>query len=94
MSICVEVIFALPQRQERVALELPSESTALNAVKASGLLERLPQGKLGRVGIWGKLVPPDTILRDRDRVEIYRPMLADPKEIRRDRAVKRREQAS
>ncbi len=90
MSICVEVIFALPQRQERVALDLPNQSTALDAVAASGLSERLPQGNLDRVGIWGKPVPPDTLLRDRDRVEIYRPLLADPKEIRRDRAANKR----
>ena len=88
MSLGVEVIFALPQRQERVALDLPSGSTALGAVQASGLLDRLPKGKLGRVGVWGKLVPPDTLLRHGDRVEIYRPLAADPKEVRRDRAAR------
>jgi putative ubiquitin-RnfH superfamily antitoxin RatB of RatAB toxin-antitoxin module len=85
MGIYIEVIYALPQRQERVVLDLRPDSTALDAVQASGLLK---QGELGRIGVWGKLVSPETRLRDRDRVEIYRPLTADPKEVRRDRAAK------
>ena len=88
MSISVEVIHALPQRQERVLLDLPPGSTALDAVQASGLLRHLPRGEFGRVGVWGKPVSPETRLRDRDRVEIYRPLSADPKQVRRDRAAK------
>ena len=90
MSISIEVIYALPQRQERVLLHLPPGSTALDAVQASGLLRHLPRGEFGRVGVWGKPVSPETRLRDRDRVEIYRPLSADPKEVRRDRAAKTR----
>jgi len=90
MSIRVEVVYALPQRQERVLLTLPSGSTALDAVQASGLLRQLPRGELGRIGVWGRPVTPETRLRDRDRVEIYRPLIADPKESRRERAAKYR----
>lgn len=90
MSISIEVIYALPQRQERVLLHLPSDSTALDAVQASGLLRHLPRGAFGRVGVWGKPVTLETRLRDRDRVEIYRPLVADPKEVRRNRAEKAR----
>ena len=90
MTISVEVVYALAQRKERVSIDLPPGSTALDAVRASGLLQHLPQGALGRVGVWGKPVTPETRLRDRDRVEIYRPLIADPKEVRRDRAAKTR----
>ena len=86
----IEVIYALPQKQERVSLDLPPDSTVLDAVQASGLLQRLPQVELGRVGVWGKQVTPETRLRDRDRVEIYRPLIADPKEVRRERAARRK----
>jgi len=86
----VEVVYALPQRQERVSLELAPESTVLDAIQASGLLQRLPQIELERVGVWGRPVSPQTRLRDRDRVEIYRPLVADPKQVRRERAAKAR----
>jgi len=86
----IEVVYALPQRQERVLLDLPPGSTALDAIQASGLLRHLSQGEFGRIGVWGRPVTPETRLRDRDRVEIYRPLTADPKEIRRIRAAKTR----
>jgi len=84
----IEVVYALPHRQERVLLDLAAGSTVLGAIEASGLLERLPQIEIGRVGVWGRPVVPETTLRDRDRVEIYRPLTADPKEVRRKRAAK------
>jgi putative ubiquitin-RnfH superfamily antitoxin RatB of RatAB toxin-antitoxin module len=90
MSISVEVIYALPQRQERLLLNLPPGSTALDAILASGLLQYLPRGEFGRIGVWGTPVAPESRLRDRDRVEIYRPLIADPKEIRRNRAARKR----
>lgn len=90
MSIRVEVIYALPQLQQRILLDLPPGCTALDAVQASGLLRQLPSGQPWGVGVWGKPVAPETRLRDRDRVEIYRPLTADPKEVRRDRAAKTR----
>jgi len=62
----------------------------LDAIEASGLLQSLPQIELGRAGIWGRPVSPETRLRDQDRVEIYRPLIADPKEVRRMRAATRR----
>jgi putative ubiquitin-RnfH superfamily antitoxin RatB of RatAB toxin-antitoxin module len=86
MSMRVEVIFALAQEQELVVVVLPPGSKVQDAVRASGLLQRRPDIELTRVGVWGRAVTPDTALRDRDRVEIYRPLIADPKEIRRKRA--------
>jgi putative ubiquitin-RnfH superfamily antitoxin RatB of RatAB toxin-antitoxin module len=90
MSMRVEVIYALPQKQERVLLDLPPDSTVQDALQASGLLQRLPQIEFGRLGVWGRPVTPETRLRHRDRVEIYRPLIADPKEVRRERAAKAR----
>jgi putative ubiquitin-RnfH superfamily antitoxin RatB of RatAB toxin-antitoxin module len=93
MRIRVEVIYALPQRQLRVPLELPPESTVLDAVQASGLLLQLPPGAGWRIGVWGRPVYPETRLVDRDRVEIYRPLSADPKDVRRHRAARNRRQS-
>jgi uncharacterized protein len=63
-------------------------TTALQAIERSGILEHFPQAnpRGDGVGVFGKLVTPDTRLRDGDRVEIYRPLIADPKEARRERA--------
>jgi len=86
----IEVVYALPQRQEQVVLDLAPGSTVRDAIQASGLAQRLPQIEIGRAGVWGRPVSPETRLRDLDRVEIYRPLLADPKEVRRERAAKTR----
>ena len=90
MSMRVEVIYALAQKQERVLLDLPPGSAVQDALQASGLLQHLPQIEFGHIGVWGRPVTPETRLRDRDRVEIYRPLIADPKEVRRERAEKTR----
>jgi len=88
MEISVEVCYALPDRQELVAIALPGSATVLQAIRASGLLARYPDIDLetNKVGIFSRLVKLDAPLRDRDRVEIYRPLIADPKEVRRQRA--------
>ena len=89
-DIAVEVAYALPCSQTVRALTLPAGSTVEQAIDASGILRLVPGIDLrqNRVGIYGKLAKPDTILRNRDRVEIYRPLLVDPKEARRRRAGK------
>ncbi len=88
-TIRVEVVFALPQQQELVLLELPEGATARQAAERSGLLQKYPDINLdgqNKLGIYAKLAKPDTVLRDRDRVEIYRPLIADPKAVRKKRA--------
>lgn len=88
-SIHIEVVYALPQRQEIVALTLPAGSTVRKAVEASGLADKYPEIDLdggSKLGIFAKLTKGDTELRDRDRVEIYRPLIADPKAVRKKRA--------
>ena len=90
MIVRVEVIYALPLNQERSMVELQPESTVLDAIRESGLLQRCPEIEIGRVGVWGRPATPQTRLRDGDRVEIYRPLVADPKEARRQRAARAR----
>ena len=87
-SIKVEVTYPLPHRQESTPLRLPAGSTVQQAVEASGLLAKHPEIDLtkNKVGIYAKLAKLDTVLRERDRVEIYRPLIADPKEVRKQRA--------
>ncbi|KAB2967434.1 RnfH family protein [Zoogloea sp.] len=88
-SIHVEVCYALRDRQEIVQLRLPAGSTVQRAVDASGLLQKHPEidlAKANKLGVFARLVKADTVLRDKDRVEIYRPLIADPKEVRRKRA--------
>jgi putative ubiquitin-RnfH superfamily antitoxin RatB of RatAB toxin-antitoxin module len=90
-DIQVEVVYALRDRQRSRPVSLRRGSTVADAVRMSGLLEEFPEIDLsaGRVGIYGKPARLDTELRDRDRVEILRPLVADPKELRRARAAKR-----
>ncbi|MDD2987355.1 MAG: RnfH family protein [Zoogloea sp.] len=88
-SINVDVCYALRDRQEIVHLRLPEGCTVQRAIEASGLLQKHPEidlVKSNKLGIFAKLVKPDAVLRDKDRVEIYRPLIADPKEVRRKRA--------
>jgi hypothetical protein len=86
-TIDVEVAWALPAEQCIVALTLPAGVTAHEAVEAAGMIARHGlDGATLRLGVFGKAVQPGHVLRDGDRVEIYRPLLADPKEVRRRRA--------
>ena len=86
--ISVEVVYALSDRQTIVQLDLNAGSTVRQAIAASGILQSHPEIDLqrARVGIWSKRATLDRRLRDGDRVEIYRPLVADPKVIRRQRA--------
>lgn len=70
---------------DEVVLKLPRGATLIDAVRASGLLDRYAGIDLAqaRLGIWGRVQPPETLLRERDRVELYRPLTVDPKEARR-----------
>jgi len=87
-SIHVEVVYALAERQDVIGISLPAGSTVGQAIEASGLLAKHPEIDLAKnkLGIYAKLAKVDTALRDRDRVEIYRPLIADPKEVRKQRA--------
>ena len=84
----VEVAYALPDKQSLISIEIKNGSTLKEAIEASGILETFEQIDLtkDRVGIFAKFATLDTILREKDRVEIYRPLVADPKKARKDRA--------
>ncbi|MDT0634017.1 RnfH family protein [Spectribacter hydrogenoxidans] len=84
----VEVAFARPDAQILCHVHLPAGGTAAEAVEASGVLELHPgiDWPGAALGVFGRRVSPDQPLRDGDRVEIYRPLMADPKEQRRRRA--------
>ena len=87
-QISVEVIYALPAKQEILCVKLPQGATVRQAIESSGVLQKYPEIDLAKnkLGIFAKLTKPDSVLRDRDRVEIYRPLIADPKEVRKQRA--------
>lgn len=87
----VEVVYALPEEQVLISLDVEQGTTAEQAVKLSGVLEKFPDIDLtkNKLGIFGKTTKADQVLRDKDRVEIYRPLIADPKESRRKRAEKK-----
>lgn len=87
-QIEIELVYALPHKQTLLRQRVALGATVAQAIESSGLLEKYPEIDLAtnKLGIFGKLTKPDAILREKDRVEIYRPLIADPKEIRRKRA--------
>jgi hypothetical protein len=86
--IKVEVAYARPDVQSIIALDVEEGITAETAIQRSGILEKFPEIDFEgcKMGVFGKAVKRDLVLRDGDRVEIYRPLIADPKEVRRRRA--------
>lgn len=86
--IQVEVIYALPHEQKLLKVDVPPETTLEEAIKISGILNKYPDIDLSinKVGIFSKLSKLDVVVRDKDRIEIFRPLIADPKEVRRKRA--------
>jgi uncharacterized protein len=88
----VEVVYALPDRQWLKKITASPGTTLEQAIRQSGVLEEFPDLVLAAspVGVFGRVRPLDTVLRQGDRVEIYRPLAADPKETRRRRAARQR----
>lgn len=86
--IHIEVVYALPGEQKIFSLQLAAGATVRQGIEQSGVLERYPEIDLekNKLGIFAKLTKSDAVLRDRDRIEIYRPLIADPKEVRKQRA--------
>ncbi len=90
-KIFIEVVYALPEEQVLLTLDVDQGTTVEQAVKLSGILEKYSDIDLSKnkLGIFGKVTKTDEVLRDKDRIEIYRPLIADPKESRRKRAEKK-----
>jgi uncharacterized protein len=90
--IGVTVVFALPDSATEIPVSLPAGATLADAIEGADLAARHPELNLGRcpVGIFGKRAARDSVLADGDRVEVYRPLIADPKERRLRRAAGRK----
>ncbi len=90
--IMVEVVYALPDKQRLLRLNLPAGTNMREAVLRSGIQQHFPglDVQQAPLGIFGKAVakPEERVLEEGERVEIYRPLLADPKEVRKQRAAK------
>jgi len=86
-KMTVEVAYALPYHQLITPVRAYPNMTVEQAIQASGILLKFPEIDLSvnKVGIFGKLSKLDSLLRHLDRVEIYRPLTADPKEVRKQR---------
>ena len=84
----VEVAYAKPEEQVIIRVEAEEGMTVLAAVERSGVLARFPEIDIAaaKLGVFGKAAKPDAKLNPGDRVEIYRPLIADPKEARKKRA--------
>ena len=96
--IKVEVAYANPDKQKILALDVPLGTTVYQAAAMSGILKEFPEINLeeSKMGLFGKAVraPKDEVLREMDRVEIYRPLTIDPKVARANRAAKAAEKAA
>ena len=92
-SIEVEVAYALPEKQAIIKVQVAEGTTALEAAQQSGITERFEGIALdnAKLGIFGKVASPKQVLQAGDRVEIYRPLQADPKEVRKERAARAKE---
>ena len=86
--IMVEIAYALPNQQLIIPISMPPEANAEAAIRASGILDKFAEINLNmnQIGIFGKLIKLDSPIRNLDRIEIYRPLIADPKEVRKQRA--------
>jgi putative ubiquitin-RnfH superfamily antitoxin RatB of RatAB toxin-antitoxin module len=92
-TMTVEVAYALPERQVILELQVPEGTSVLEAAQASGVTGKFEGIDLDntKFGIFGKVVSPKQVLREGERVEIYRPLIADPKEVRKARAARAKE---
>jgi len=88
MSIAVEFVFATAADQMLVQLQVPDGSTIADVIDASGVRDRFPDENLDalKAGVWGKFRKRNDGVRDGDRVEVYRELLIDPRDARRERA--------
>jgi len=95
-NITVEVAYAVPTEQVILVIEVPEDCIVEEAIKRSGILERFPQIDLAtdKAGIFGKMCKLNANLNHKDRIEIYRKLIADPKESRRQQAEMQKKKAA
>ena len=89
--IQIEVAYARPDNQVILECKVPKGTTLREAVELSGILEKFPDidPSSNKMGIFGRISKSDAVLREKDRVEIYRPLIADPKKKKKKRAEKK-----
>jgi len=90
----IEVCYALPEKQSLMCITVENNTSVEQAIVQSGILNTYPDIDLSvnKVGVWNRTCKIDTILKEGDRIEIYRPLIADPKEVRKLRAQKAKEE--
>lgn len=93
MQIKIEVAYALEDEQFLYAETVEEGTTVEEALKASKLLAEFPALNIDKVGIFGKLTKPDVALRAGDRIEVYRPLKADPRDRRRKKVEEARKES-
>ncbi|TLU64836.1 RnfH family protein [Thalassotalea litorea] len=93
-QLLIEVVYALPDKQILLSLHVEESSTIEQAIVASGMIQQYPQIDLqvNKVGVWNKAAKLTDLVEDGDRIEIYRPLIADPKEVRKRRAEKAKQE--
>ena len=91
-EILIEIAYALPEEQVIISIKVPTIFNVQQAIEKSGIQKKFPCIDLSKnkVGIFGKKTKLNHLLKDRDRIEIYRPLILDPKEMRRKRAAKKK----
>lgn len=87
-QIQIEIVYAQQKIQTVIPMKVTDDTTVIQALEQSGISLKHPEIdiKTAKVGVYGKISKPDTLLRNHDRIEIYRPLIADPKEVRKKRA--------
>lgn len=93
-QLSIEVVYGTPTRQEIISCIVEPNTTIEQAILASGIVDEFPEIDLAvnNVGIWNRVAKLTDIVKDLDRIEVYRPLLADPKEVRKRRAEKAKEE--
>ena len=84
-TFCIEVAYATPDKQLILVIEIHKSTSVREAIEQSGIIDEFPEIdiEIAKIGVFGKQVPDSYQLQEKDRIEIYRPLLADPKEVRR-----------
>jgi len=93
-QLAIEVVYGTPTRQEIINCVVDIDTTIEQAILSSGIIEEFPEIDLAvnNVGIWNRAAKLTDKVKDLDRIEVYRPLLADPKEVRKRRAEKAKEE--
>ena len=93
-QLSIEVVYGTPTRQEIISCQVRPNTTIEQAILSSGIIEEFPEIDLlvNNVGIWNRAAKLTDMVKDLDRIEVYRPLLADPKEVRKRRAEKAKEE--